>query len=376
MSIQWLIFSALIKIALMTPNESRDQQTTNNNDNNNKNDQVIREFSDKHNHLTHRWPFMAALKDYQSGKIFCTGVLIGYDLVMTAAQCLERTESNGIKLQRTIESYRVLMNCDNIHSHGCHSYHPEIFAIHDKHMDVLHLNDLAIIKLNIPIPDNLNISMFAHFIPKIKYNEVMNRLDLSKCSIVGYGYPSKSEIRQLSKKQKREITRKSSGTLHAIHVSTMNPDDEPQSGQICALYEGDHGSPLICPSLDGNNRIIGMMTHQLTMREQDHQFAPALFTNLSKHEHWILSSIRILKALKNSKHFEKWLFYREQHPNKNDNDNIHIRQSHYSAYTFIVFLPIVISVAFIIAENEENTTKIIIKNGIPDEYIRMTQKFT
>ena len=54
-------------------------------------------------------------------------------------------------------------------------------------------------------------------------------------------------------------------------------------------------------------------------------------------------------ALKNSKHFEKWLFYREQHPNKNDNDNIHIRQSHYSAYTFIVFLPIVISVAFIIA---------------------------
>lgn len=125
-------------------------------------------------------------------------------------------------------------------------------------------------------------------------------------------------------------------------------------------------------------------------------------------------------ALKNSKHFEKWLFYREQHPNKNDNDNIHIRQSHYSAYTFIVFLPIVLSVAFIIAgfyyyyqnddagddddgdddsgggggtagvgvnrnendhqsaeeENEENTTKIIIKNGIPDEYIRMTQKFT
>lgn len=327
MSIQWLIFSALIKIALMTPNESSDQQTTNNNVNNNKNDQVIREFSDKHNHLTHRWPFMAALKDYQSGKIFCTGVMIGYDLVMTAAQCLERTESNGIKLQRTIESYRVLMNCDNIHSHGCHSYHPEIFAIHDKHMDVLHLNDLAIIKLNIPIPDNLNISMFAHFIPKIKYNEVMNRLDLSKCSIVGYGYPSKSEIRQLSKKQKREITRKSSGTLHAIHVSTMNPDDEPQSGQICgkhyqmyrrtetfcvghehssllALYEGDHGSPLICPSLDGNNRIIGMMTHQLTMREQDHQFAPALFTNLSKHEHWILSSIRILKGKYTSKHTE------------------------------------------------------------------------
>ncbi|OTF80553.1 hypothetical protein BLA29_014133, partial [Euroglyphus maynei] len=111
----------------------------------------------------------------------------------------------------------------------------------------------------------------------------------------GYGYPNKQEKRKLTKKQRYEITSKPIGVLHAIHIPVMNPN-EKQADMVCrkhyqiyrsmetfcvgpdqsssslALYDGDRGSPLICPSLDGNYRVLGLMTYQLPMNEQDHLF--------------------------------------------------------------------------------------------------------
>nr|XP_027202084.1 uncharacterized protein LOC113796034 [Dermatophagoides pteronyssinus] len=151
-----------------------------------------------------------------------------------------------------------------------------------------------------------NISLYPQFLPKNEYNQVFERLDLTQCSIVGYGYPTKEQLKNLDKKLKNEILQKPYGSLHSIHIPVMNElsiidnndiclryyNDEyrpketfcigPEQSSLLAIFNGDHGSPLICSSLDGGYRVLGLITNQLQMNTNNHRFPPILFTNTRK----------------------------------------------------------------------------------------------
>ncbi|KAH9412596.1 hypothetical protein DERP_006558 [Dermatophagoides pteronyssinus] len=344
--------------------------------------QITLEYNDdKHNQILKQWPFMAALIDYQSGDLFCSGIMIGNDIVMTAAQCLEHTKSDGTKIRRKMKEFRIFINCNNIHHGGCQSHELDLIGIHNDYNDLIFKNDLALIKYKNKQqspknqPDNKqsnNISLYPQFLPKNEYNQVFERLDLTQCSIVGYGYPTKEQLKNLDKKLKNEILQKPYGSLHSIHIPVMNElsiidnndiclryyNDEyrpketfcigPEQSSLLAIFNGDHGSPLICSSLDGGYRVLGLITNQLKMNQNNHQFSPILFTNISYHQKWIITTIEFLKALENPKHTEKWLFYREKHRKKSDK-NVEIRDSHYSASSFWMLLPVLVSIVFMVA---------------------------
>ena len=193
-----------------------------------------------------------------SGGIFCSGVVIGQDLILTAAQCIHPTATHGII------GFDAPKNPKNV---SRTVVHPEF----DRDSILRHrvTADVALVKLATPLP--------PAYVPVSLADSQKVVTAGSQVLVAGYGSAIAGDAR-------------TGGTLRAAHLLvTGNPGslqirlvDPITKGESVGLgsCHGDSGGPVLDTN-DGRPVVLGMMTWST---------GPALSTPIIRYRDWIVNT--------------------------------------------------------------------------------------
>lgn len=209
-----------------------------------------------------QFPATVALVNEQ-GRAFCTGSIISYDLVMTAAHCV---------IEKLNKRFYIMYDCQSEAS--CNNYTQVIgMAIHPNYRhDMRNWNDIAILLLNKPIIMKKNVEL----LPENKYPVVLVPGKL--VFVVGYGKSSdyggagilRYSIAIVEKIQGKEL---------------ILGRDDTTKGNVCY---GDSGSPLYVLH-EGKQYIVGAASRLILKNRFNKEYCGggSIYTLDGPYQKWI-----------------------------------------------------------------------------------------
>ncbi|XP_023226849.1 uncharacterized protein LOC111627497 [Centruroides sculpturatus] len=236
--------------------------------------------------LPGEWCWQVALINSQN-QYLCGGALIGTQWVLTAAHCITNIVRNGDALfiragendltqqkqrKSTSETKRVITT-----------------YIHHNHNSQTLDNDIALLKLQLPVELNKNICLIC--LPARGVTQQAGKL----CTVTGYGYqgeagPIALKVRQaqLPIIDERECTVQINAVTEKLFVLPAS--------SFCAggkegedACQGDGGGPLVC-EVDGFYELTGIVSWGFGCGRQD---VPGIYVKVSSFIGWINQIISV-----------------------------------------------------------------------------------
>lgn len=208
-------------------------------------------------------------------KTFCGGAIISDQYILTAAHCTISLRAENIRIILGAHDVRKSkpISIDRVY------HHPE-------YNDMLHFNDIALIKLARPIEFNNEISPIC--LPSadlVKFNNLV----ISGWGHLGNDLPQSKTLQEVDLKEVDENKCKFSygpRFRSASNICAANSDNK-------GVCHGDSGGPLMS-IIDGTNNLVGLVSYG-TKQKCGNANHPAVFTRITNYLSWIL------KETKNSK---------------------------------------------------------------------------
>ena len=212
-----------------------------------------------------QFPATVGLVD-DRGRVFCTGSIIGYDFIMTAAHCV---------IEKLDTTFYIMYDCESENS--CNNYIQVIgMAIHPSYRhNQRNWNDIAVLLLGNPIKTKNNIEL----LPYSKYTDVLKPGKL--VFLVGYG--------RSSDHGGAGILRYGVAVINKISgKEIILGKDDVTKGNVCY---GDSGSPLYVFH-EGKQYIVGAASRLLLKNRIKGEYCGggSIYTLDGPYQGWITRS--------------------------------------------------------------------------------------
>ncbi|XP_029163067.1 trypsin-1-like [Nylanderia fulva] len=209
-------------------------------------------------------PYQVSLQYFITGRLFCGGIILNQQYVLTAAHCMNH---------ENIELVKVVVGSDLKQPHAVHFI--ESVYIHKKY-DLLR-NDIALIKLKTPLKFSTLVSPVV--LPKQNETVIAN----SRAIVSGYGAESYNGI-ETDKLKVASIRIADQAYCKSMYWRFKQPIFDTN---ICAYEptvekgscQGDSGGPL---TVDG--KLVGIVSWGYGCSDRVY---PAIYTRVSSYVNWI-----------------------------------------------------------------------------------------
>ncbi|KAK6186147.1 hypothetical protein SNE40_008242 [Patella caerulea] len=220
------------------------------------------------------WPWMASLRHSTRG-VFCSGVLVNKDTVLTAARCLINAPIQDIKVH--LGDYDT-----NRFDYPEVAYPVQRIDIMDGYRFEVKGRNLAVIKLSVPVDFDRCKTPACLPDPTIPISPG------ARCYIAGFGQTEYGGSTTLQAADVTVLDRNICQNLIQVSTGEQLPDDVLCSNTAVDLTdgcEGDDGGMLVCPDSQNRWSLAGIIGYYSCNR------LPTLYTNITNYTDWILARL-------------------------------------------------------------------------------------
>ncbi|XP_050398912.1 chymotrypsin-like elastase family member 2A [Patella vulgata] len=220
------------------------------------------------------WPWMVSLRHSTRG-LFCSGVLVNKDTVLTAAQCLINAPIQDIKVH--LGDYNT-----NKFDYPEVAYRVQRIDIMDGYKFEVKGKNLAAIKLSTPVEFDRCKTPACLPDPSIPISPG------GRCYIAGFGQTEYGGSSTLQAADVTVLDRNICQNLIQVSTGEQLPDDVLCSNTAVDLTDGcqgDDGGMLVCPDSQNRWSLAGIIGYYSCNR------LPTLYTNITNYTEWILARL-------------------------------------------------------------------------------------